>query len=120
MFLTHLGDLASWELSQQLNFYEPYMSRIKLVAIAPANKKNADMFCLKSNFNAENLYLDEEALSYKALKFEQGFSPDLKISPYLKLIPMLAGIQSEGTVAEILKGYISDRNKRAASLLQSA
>lgn len=33
--------------------------------------------------------------------FEPGFAPDLSISPYLKLLPMLMGIGSEGTIQEV-------------------
>lgn len=35
---------------------------------------------------------------YTALGFNRGFLPDSPISPYAKLLPMLAGIGSPGTI----------------------
>lgn len=43
------------------------------------------------------------------MNFERGFMPDANISPYLKLLPMLMGIQSEGTIKEVLRGYVGDK-----------
>ena len=37
---------------------------------------------------------------YAALGFSPGFAPDVQISPYAKLLPMLAGIGSPGTIQE--------------------
>jgi hypothetical protein len=37
----------------------------------------------------------------RALGFNPGFAPDMNISPYAKLLPMLAGIGSPGTVQEV-------------------
>lgn len=47
------------------------------------------------------LYADPSGSCCQALGFEQGFGPDLEISPYLKLIPMLLGFSSEGTIPEV-------------------
>lgn len=37
---------------------------------------------------------------YTALGFSPGFAPDVQISAYAKLLPMLAGIGSPGTIQE--------------------
>jgi hypothetical protein len=42
--------------------------------------------------------VDPDGACYKALGFSPGFMPDLSISPYAKLLPMLAGIGSPGTL----------------------
>ena len=112
VFLTHLGDLSSWELAQKLRYYLPQISsaNIELFAVAPgATMEHAAEFCLKTGLPIDNLYIDFEAKSYEAMNFEKGFMPDAKISPYLKLLPMLMGIQSEGTIAEVLRGYVGDK-----------
>ena len=44
---------------------------------------------------------DETGQCYKALGFSPGFAPDANVSPYLKLLPMLAGIGSPGTIQEV-------------------
>lgn len=38
---------------------------------------------------------------YRALGFSPGFAPDANVSPYLKLLPMLMGIGSPGTIQEV-------------------
>lgn len=45
---------------------------------------------------------DPEGVCYKALGFSRGFAPDAQVSAYLKLLPMLAGIGSPGTIQEVL------------------
>lgn len=112
VFLTHLGDLSSWELAQKLLFYIPQIKAadINLVTVAPgATSEHATEFCLKTGLPVEYLYIDFEAESYNKLNFEKGFMPDAPISPYLKLLPMLMGIQSEGTIGEVLRGYVGDK-----------
>lgn len=47
---------------------------------------------------------------YRALALNQGFAPDIQISAYLKLLTMLAGVGSPGTIQEVLRGYLGDRN----------
>ena len=112
VYLTHLGDLSSWELAQKLNYYMPKIKSagLNLVAVAPgATTTNAVEFSLKTGLSTDDLYLDFDAVSYNALKFNKGFMPNANISPYLKLLPMLVGIQSEGTIAEVLRGYVGDK-----------
>ena len=112
VFLTHLGDLSSWELAQKLLYYIPQIeaAKINLVAVAPgATAEHATEFCLKTGLPVDYLYIDFEAESYNILNFEKGFMPDAPISPYLKLLPMLMGIQSEGTIGEVLRGYLGDK-----------
>jgi hypothetical protein len=112
VFLTHLGDLGSWELAQRIKFYLPQLqaNKVNLLAIAPGSLDNAKVFCQNNPFPIENLYMDREALCYKNLDFSRGAFPDIKVSPYLKLLPMLAGIESKGTIPEVLRGYFGDRN----------
>lgn len=44
-------------------------------------------------YPAADLYLD--------LGFNPGFAPQLQVSPYVKLLPMLAGVGSPGTIQEV-------------------
>ena len=45
--------------------------------------------------------VDPEGVCYKALGFSPGFAADAPVSAYLKLLPMLAGIGSPGTIQEV-------------------
>lgn len=123
LFLTHLGDLASFELAQQAIYYLPQIqsSEVKLAAICPgASLASADEFCRLTNFPAESLFIDSTAHLYEELMFSKGFLPENKqVSPYLKLLPMLMGIGSPGTIPEVLRGYIGDRNAPSAWIRES-
>mmetsp|Transcript_27734 Transcript_27734/g.46624 ORF Transcript_27734/g.46624 Transcript_27734/m.46624 type:complete len:144 (+) Transcript_27734:1-432(+) len=44
------------------------------------------------------------------MEFSQGFIPEAPVSPYFKLLPMLAGIGSPGTIQEVLRGYFGDQS----------
>jgi len=44
---------------------------------------------------------DSTGAMYRALGFSPGFAPDAQVSPYLKLLPMLMGIGSPGTIQEV-------------------
>lgn len=46
-------------------------------------------------------HADPEGACHRALSFSRGFAPDARVSPYLKLLPMLAGIGSPGTLQEV-------------------
>ena len=45
--------------------------------------------------------MDSEAKLYDALEFNKGFGPGMEINPYLKLLPMMAGIGSPGTLGDV-------------------
>ena len=44
-----------------------------------------------------------------------GFAPDTKVSPYLKLLPMLAGIGSPGTLQEVRRSMPFTRSTLRAT-----
>jgi len=56
------------------------------------------------NYPAADLYADPDGKTYKALGFNPGFAPDAQVSGYLKLLPMLAGVGSPGTMQEVRIG----------------
>jgi hypothetical protein len=123
LFLTHLGDLASFELAQQAVYYLPQIrsKKIGFLAITPgAKQESAEKFCSLTNFPIENLYIDKSAKLYDELQFSKGFLPqNSNISPYLKLLPMLMGIGSPGTIPEVLRGYFGDKNAPSSWIQES-
>eukprot|EP00955_Chlamydomonas_euryale_P084782 364003-Chlamydomonas_euryale.AAC.30 len=58
------------------------------------------------------VFADPDGSAYKALGFSPGFAPDLQVSAYAKLLPMLAGIGSPGTVQEVIRGYVGDKDSK--------
>ena len=114
LFLSHFGDLTSWEYAQKLrdnmDVLKESSDGVTVVGLGSpeAGRKFAELL----NFPVEDLYADPEGTLYKELGFSQGFLPDTDISPYLKLLPMLAGIGSPGTIQEVLRGYVGDKDAK--------
>jgi len=69
---------------------------------------------LPSSHTLDRLYCDESAAAYGQFGFSRGFAADLPVNPYLKLLPMLAGIGSPGTLQAVLRGYVGDKNADAS------
>eukprot|EP01038_Epipyxis_sp_PR26KG_P007677 gene7677-10447_t len=113
VFFTHCGDLASFELAQRLVYLYDELTEqnIGIIGVIPgASISSAEKFCGFTKFPMKDLYIDYNADIYKYLEFNSGFLADVNVSPYLKLLPMLAGIGSKGTLNAVLKGYIGDRS----------
>eukprot|EP00798_Chlamydomonas_sp_ICE-L_P028457 gene28456-31603_t len=108
------GDSGSWELGQKLIKVMPTLeaSSVKVVVVGLGSVANAREFCRVLKFPTENLYCDPDGIAYKALNFSPGFGPEMEISPYAKLLPMLMGIGSPGTLQEVIRGYVGDKGSK--------
>ena len=49
---------------------------------------------------------------YVRLGFSEGAFPDQNLNEYVRLLPMLAGIESPGTLQEVIRGYVGDRDAK--------
>lgn len=67
-----------------------------LIAVGLGSEANARSFANNLNFPLERLFADPSGACYKALGFSEGFGAGLDVNPYVKLLPMLAGIGSPG------------------------
>lgn len=111
-FATHFADLTTWEYARVLKKEKKKLeeSNVKLVFVAIGRPEQAKLFCKECNFDEQDVYCDPEGNSYEKLGFNRGFAPDTNVSGYLKLLAMLAGLGSPGTIPEVLRGYVGDRN----------
>ncbi|PSC69127.1 hypothetical protein C2E20_7298 [Micractinium conductrix] len=112
--LTHFADLSSIELAQKLL---PALSQLQaagvgFVAVGLGEPEKARRFSELLGFPLDCLYADPTGELYTALGFSPGFLPEANVSAYAKLLPMLAGIGSPGTLQEVLRGYFGDRNSK--------
>lgn len=114
VFLTHFADLSSTELAQKLLPVLPELSAagVGLLAVGLGEPDKARRFAELLQFPVDDLYADPTGELYTTLGFSPGFAPDAGISAYAKLLPMLAGIGSPGTIQEVLRGYTGDRSAR--------
>lgn len=114
-FLTHFADLSSWEYAQKLNQKVLPQLReqgLQVITVGLGSPENARLFSSTLDFPLEGLYADPTGAAYSALGFSPGFAPGADINPYLKLLPMLAGIGSPGTLQEVIRGYVGDRSAK--------
>jgi len=113
--LTHFGDLTSFEYVQRLvgNLSQLEASGARVIVVGIGSPANARAFCAETSFPVEYVYADPDAACYRALGMYQGFARDVNgVNPYAKLLAMLAGIGSPGTLQAVLRGYIGDRRKK--------
>mmetsp|Transcript_49390 Transcript_49390/g.77180 ORF Transcript_49390/g.77180 Transcript_49390/m.77180 type:complete len:309 (+) Transcript_49390:72-998(+) len=118
-FLTHWGDLSSWEYVQQLRLALPDLKAagIEVMCIGIGGEVAGREFAKENDFPEELLYFDSKADCAAALGFEPGFGRNSAydeqtstLSPYLRLLPMLLGIGSPGTLPKVIYGYFGDRS----------
>jgi hypothetical protein len=72
-----------------------------VITVGLGSPENARIFSSTLDFPLDDLYADPTGACYSALGFSPGFAPGADINPYLKLLPMLAGIGSPGTLQEV-------------------
>jgi len=119
VFLTHFGDFTSWELGQQISQKISIFDEkdIPVICVGLGSVNNAQKYSQLLSINKSLVFADEPGNCHNALGFSKGFAPDANVNAYLKLLPMLAGIGSPGTIQEVLRGYTGDR--RAKSIFTS-
>lgn len=121
-FLTHCADLGSPELIQRLirNKIPQQLKDLNItynfVTVGSASNATAFKQLFSSTWpggaDTMPLYVDPDGSLYTKLGFSKGFAPNTEaLSPYVKLLAMLAGLGSPGTIPEVLRGYIGDKTE---------
>lgn len=121
VFLTHTGDLDSFELAQRLVDVLPALDAagVTTKVVTIATPAAARLFCELTRFPAARLFCDENAACYAALKLPPGAGrpggplPAISsLPPVAKLMVMCAGLGSPGTLPEVFRGYFGDRTAK--------
>ena len=111
--LSHFGDLTPWEYAQELKERAlPALeaAQVPLVFCGLGSAEAAALFAAQTGVDPANVFALDSGALYEELGFSRGFAPDAPVSPYLKLLPMLLGVGSPGTVQEVVRGYVGDRD----------
>ena len=122
--LSHFGDFNAWELTQQ---YIPATQGddlitcpVVLVGIGSVESANqfADDLSLSNN-DYLTLLVDEKGAVTEALGCYRGWLavdqshaerwPATDVNPYIKLLGMIFGFGSPGTISRVLYGYVGDK-----------
>lgn len=114
---SQLGDFDSVEYALWLKREAQWLSQqdLDIRAIGIANLESGKKFCEYTGFPEANLFLDPTAEIHRAL----GLYPGLTVkvpgvsetgNAWVNLFLMCAGIGSPGTLKEVFRGYLGDRN----------
>lgn len=113
--LTHFGDFNAWEYAQQLKYDLPVLegAGASLVVVGIGNATQARRFAeLLDLPSGMRLYADTQGAAAVALGCSRGFGGGVPVTGYIKLLPMLLGIGSPGTLEAVLRGYRGDASAR--------
>lgn len=113
---SQLGDFDNLEYAWWLNRKLELLTakKITVKAIGIGDRNSGIKFCQYTGFSPDSLYVDPTAELHRQL----GLYPGLKVkfpfisakyNAFLNLMLMCAGIGSPGTLSEVFRGYIGDR-----------
>ncbi len=113
---SQLGDFDSLEYAWWLQKESSKLrdKGIEVRAIGIGDRNSGLKFCEYTKFPQEWLFVDPQAQIHQQLELYQGLSWKLPFlstaqNAWLNLILMCAGIGSPGTLSEVFRGYIGDR-----------
>ena len=111
-----LGDFDSLEYAWWLQKERDTLASLGLEvrAVGIGDRSSGQKFCEFTGFSATKLWVDPAADLHRRLGLYEGLSVQLpaasaSTNAYLNLLLMCAGIGSPGTLKEVFRGYLGDR-----------
>ena len=113
VFLGSFADFDSFEYSQQLSAQSKNLNKhsVDLILIGIGNEKSKEYFCKFNQIDIQNVHAVRNADLHKKLKLNEGFVSSMPT--VVNLLFMCAGIKSRGTITEVLRGYLGDKNAKS-------
>ena len=116
VLLGSFADFDSFEYAQQLSLHSRKLTKhsVDLILIGIGNEKSKEYFCRFNKIDIQNVIAVKNADLHKKLNLNKGL-----ISPLpsmINLLIMCAGINSRGTIKEVLRGYLGDKNAKCLFL----
>ena len=113
VLLGSFADFDSFEYSQQLAAQAKKLAKysVELILIGIGSEKSKELFCKFNNIDSQKVLAIRNAELHEKLKLNAGL-----VSPmpaFINLLIMCAGINSRGTIKEVLRGYWGDKNAKA-------
>ncbi len=107
------ADFDSFEYAQQLslNYEKLCRNSIKLIVIGIGSEKSKEYFCKFTKLRNEDVFAVEDADLHNKLNLVKGLN--LPLPSLMNLLIMCTGINSPGTIKEVVRGYFGDKNSRA-------
>ena len=116
VLLGSFADFDSFEYAQQLSLHSRKLAKhsLDLILIGIGSEKSKEFFCRFNKIDIKNVFAVQNADLHKKLNLNTGF-----ISPLpsmINLLIMCVGINSRGTIKEVLRGYLGDENAKGLFL----
>ncbi len=113
VLLGSFADFDSFEYSQQLagQIKNLYKNSVDLKIIGIGNEKSKEYFCRFNKIDIQNVVALKNDELHKKLNLNSGFVSPLPA--IINLLIMCAGINSRGTIKEVLRGYLGDKNAKS-------
>ena len=113
ILLGSFADFDSFEYSQQLSAQSNRLENhsVDLILIGIGSQRSKEFFCKFNNIDIKNVFAVRNADLHKKLNLNAGF-----VSPMpaiINLLIMCMGINSRGTIKEVLRGYFGDKNAKS-------
>ncbi len=108
--LGSFADFDSFEYAQQLSCQVKRLNEnsVDLILMGIGSEKSKEYFCRFNKIDIEYVVALRNADLHKKLNLNVGFVSPLP--PIINLLIMCAGINSRGTIKEVLRGYMGDEN----------
>ncbi len=113
VLLGSFADFDSFEYCQQLSAQSKKLAKhsIDLILIGIGSEKSKEFFCRFNKFDIQKVIAIKNADLHKKLKLNTGLVSPLPA--IINLLTMCAGINSRGTIKEVLRGYLGDKNAKS-------
>ena len=113
VFLGSFADFDSFEYSQQLSRQLNRLAKnsVDLILIGIGSEKSKEYFCRFNKIDIKNVVALRNADLHKKLNLNSGFVSPLPAM--INLLIMCAGINSRGTISEVLRGYFGDKDAKS-------
>ena len=110
--LGSFADFDSFEYCQQLSDQAKKLEKhsFDLIMIGIGNEKSKEFFCRFNKIDVQNVFDVTNADLHKKLELNPGFVS--KLPAIINLLIMCAGVNSKGTINEVLRGYFGDKNAK--------
>ena len=112
VFLGSFADFDSFEYCQNLSAKSEFFDKhaVELILIGIGNENSKKKFCKFNKINEKNVFSVNNSDLHNQLNFNRGLVT--AFPAIVNLFMMCAGINSKGTINEVLRGYMGDSNAK--------
>ncbi len=113
VLLGSFADFDSFEYSQQLSAQSNRLANnsVDLILIGIGSEKSKESFCKFNKISIKNVFAVSNADLHEKLNLNAGF--ESQMPAIINLLIMCMGINSRGTIKEVLRGYLGDENAKS-------